>query len=242
MIYPAGYETVRLGVEAELRAKARNAPVSVKLGIDRDRQRRGLAPLWAELRSTSRPTGRVFVFGCAAPGVSVPVAAALDGELVPERVVPSAYAGSIRDAKHGKIEVSLVDGHGQGAAVLATTDADSLVLSCNDTTGLVVRASLNVREHAEFLADVYGGRVGLSISFLPRRMAIEHEQGRRVRVIRELELVNVAAIREHKEQGQPAYRHAKLYAALADDPVAVRRARTRAIASGIQAVYRRPLK
>jgi hypothetical protein len=86
---------------------------------------------------------------------------------------------------------------------------------------------------------VYAGLVGLSISFRPRRMSVEREAGRRVRVIRELELVNVAALREYKEQGQPAYRHAKLYAALADDPAAVRVARERAIAHGLQAVYRR---
>jgi hypothetical protein len=233
---PAGYERSGVADEAELRTKTQHAPLVVKLGIDRDRERRGLPPLWRECRS--KPTGRVYVFGCAAPGVSVPVAAALDGELVPERVLSSAYAVSIRDAKLGKIEVSLVDGHGQGAAVLATTDDDSLVLSCNDITGLVIRASLHVREHAEFLADVYGGRVGLSISFRPRRMAIE--QDRRVRVVSELELVNVAAIREHKEQGRPAYRHARLYAALADDPAAVRRARTRAIAQGLAAIYKRP--
>jgi len=239
VIYPPGHETVRLGVDAEIRAKARNAPLSVKLGIDQDRQRRGLAPLWAELRHDKRPTGRVYVFGVTSPGLSVPVATALDGELVPERVVPAAYAASIRDAKRGTIGVDLVDGHDVGADVLATTDDDSLTLSSNDSTGLVIRASLNVQKHAEFLADVYAGLVGLSISFRPRRMAIEREGGRRVRVIRELELVNVAALRKHKEQGQPAYRHAKLYAALADDPLAVRRARERAIAHALQAVYRR---
>jgi hypothetical protein len=239
--YPPGYETAGIGDDAALRAKARNAPARIKLLIDAGRQRRGLPPLWdgKELRSRITPSGRVYVFGCTSPGVSVPVAAALDGELVPERVLPSAYAASVRDAKLGKIEVSLVDGHGEEAAVLATTDNDSLVLSCNDTTGLVIRASLHVRDHAEFLADVYASRVGLSISFVPKRMAVERENGCRVRIVRELSLVNVATIREHKEQGRPAYRHAKLFAALADNPAAVRRARERAIVSGLQAVYGR---
>jgi len=237
---PPGYEIAAANDDAALRSKCRNAPPRVKLDIDAYRQRRGQPPLWdhRELRSRMRPSGLVAVFGCASPGLSTPVAAALDGELVPERVEPSAYAASIRDAQRGVIEVRLVDGHKQGAAVLASTDADTLKLSSNDSTGLVLRATLHVGKHAEFLADVYAGRVGLSISFQPRRMAVAREHGRRVRVIRELNLVDVATIREHKGQGRPAYRHAKLYAALADDPAAVRRARERAIRHALTAVYR----
>lgn len=240
MSKPPGYETAAANNDAALRAKARNAPPRIKLLLDRGRQCRGLPPLWdhKELRARMRPSGLVAVFGCASPGLSVPVATALDGEFVPERVLPSAYAASIRDAEFGKIEIKLVDGHGQGAAVLASTDTDTLSLSSNDSTGLVLRANLNVRDHAEFLADVYSGRVGLSISFRPRRMAVESEGGRRVRVIRELELVDVAALRQHLNQGQPAYRHARLYAALADDLAAVRRAREQAIRHALAGVYK----
>lgn len=240
MIRPRDYETAWIGDDAALRSKARNAPPRLKLLIDRDRQRRGLMPLWDynELRSRMRPSGLVAVIGCASPGLSVPVAAALDGELAPERVEPSAYAASIRDAERGVIDVKLVDGHWRGAAVLASTDTETLKLSSNNSTGLVLRADLHVRDHAEFIADVYAGRVGLSISFKPRRMSIEREHGRRVRVIRELDLVDVAALRQHKNQGQPAYRHAKLYAALADDHAAVRRAREQAIRHALTAVYR----
>ena len=240
MSKPPGYETAAANEDAALRSKCRNAPPRIKLLIDTGRQRRGLPPLWDgnELRSRITPSGLVAVFGCAAPGVSVPVAAALDGELVPERVEPSAYAASIRDAERGVIEVRLVDGHSPGAAVLASTDAETLKLSSNGSTGLVLRASLRVGEHSEFLADVYAGRVGLSLSFRPRRMSIEREHGRRVRVIREIELVDVAAIRQHLSQGQPAYRHARLYAALADDLAAVRRAREQAIRHALTAVYK----
>jgi hypothetical protein len=240
MSKPPGYETAWIRDDAALRAKAKNAPPRIKRLIDRDRQRRGLPPLWdaVELRSRIRPTGLVAVIGCASPGLSVPVAAALDGELVPERVEPAAYAASVQAAKLGKATVELVDGHWPGAAVLATTADGSLVLHNDSTTGLVLRANLHVREHAEFLADVYAGLVGLSISFRPRRMAIEREHGRRVRVVREIELVDVAALREHRNQGQPAYRHARLYAALADDPAAVRRARERAICHALAAVYK----
>lgn len=240
MSKPRGYEIAATNNDATLRSKCRNAPPRIKLLVDRGRQRHGLPPLWdaVELRSRMRPSGLVAVFGCASPGVSVPVAAALDGELVPERVEPSAYADSIRDAERGVIDVKLVDGHWPGAAVLASTDDETLKLSSNDSTGLVLRANLHVREHSEFLADVYAGRVGLSISFRPRRMAVERENGRRVRVIRELDLVDVAAIREHKEQGRPAYRHARLYAALADDPAAVRRAREQAIRYALAGVYK----
>lgn len=231
---PPAYETNRLGSCAELRAKTANAPLVVKLGIDRERERRGLDRLWSELRS--KPTGLVAVVGCASPGVSVPVAAALDGELVPERVLPSAYAASVRAAKLGTSHVELVDGHWPDADVLATTADGSLVLSNNDSTGLVVRANLDVGRHTEFLADVYAGLVGLSISFRPRRMAIERENGRRIRVIRELELQDVAALRDHRDQGRPAY-PTKLFAALADDAAAVRRARQRAIRHALTAVY-----
>jgi hypothetical protein len=240
MIYPPGYETAGVGDDVALRTKARNAPPRIKLLIDAGRQRRGLSPLWdgKELRSRITPSGRVAVIGCASPGTSVPVAAALDGELVPERVEPAAYAASIAAAGRGAIDVELVDGHGEGAAVLATTGDDSLRLSCNGSTGLVIRADLHCREHSEFLADVYAGLVGLSIMFKPRRMAIRRVSGRRVRVIDELELVNVAALRKHRDQGEPAYKHARLFAALADDPAAVRQAREKAIAHALVAVYR----
>lgn len=223
----------------ELRVKTRAAPESIKRSIDCYRRAQGLLPLWGlpERRSRKRPSGLVAVIGCASPGLSVPVAAALDGELVPERVAPSAFAASIQAAKAGTAAVELVDGHWIGAAVLARTADGSLTLHNNEHTGLVLRANLHVREHPEFLADVYAGRVGLSISFRPKRMSIVRERGRRVRVIHELELVDVAALRPHKNQGSPAYPAARLFAALADDEAGVRRARERAIRHALTAVY-----
>lgn len=242
MSKPPGYEIAAANDDAALRSKCRNAPAKIKLVIDQGRLRRGLPPLWdaRELRSTLRPSGLVAVIGCASPGVSVPVAAALDGEVVPERVLPSAYAGSIRAAKLGRAAVELVDGHGDDARVLANTDDDSLVLSNNSTTGLVVRANLHVRDHAELLADVYAGRAGLSISFAPRRMSIVRERGRRVRVVEELELVDVAVIRAGRDQGVPAYRYARLFGAMADDVAAVRRASQRAIRHALDGVFKSP--
>jgi hypothetical protein len=191
----------------EIRERARNAPPHIKQSIDERRIARGMRSLWstAERRSAMRPrppatpTSHVMLFGCIAPGTSVPVMAATDGLLLRERFEPDAFRASLKLITEDRVHIELLDGH-DGPALASTLDG-SLLLTAGKATGVAIEARVeNTGANAGLLAEAFSGTLGLSVAFRPRRMEII---GKRHRVVHEASITHVALVRPC--HGKPAY-------------------------------------
>lgn len=207
-----------------VRLAARNAPANVKRAIDRQRQRYGMAPLWhIEHRSKAAASEWCVLVGACAPGRSSPVTTATDGLNIPEEIAPNAFEHSLRLIKARAATVELEAGHG-GPAVASTADG-TLGITSSEGTGLMIVARVRLtRDNTAMLAAAMRGRMGLSLSMLPRRMDIVKRSGKRVRVIREVELRAVAALWDAAEHGKACYPAARVFAAFESDKRGVRRA------------------
>lgn len=230
--------------DKELRERCRTAPLHIRRAMDDDREQRGLRRLWtrdgesaasrtpAGSRGRSR-LGTVTLVGVVAPGLSaVRVRVATDGELLRERIEPTAFEGAVRAVKTGTSVVTFTDGH--GGDTLATTADGTLQLSVDAVVGLVVTATVNVMSlHRQLLADAFNGWCGLSVALRPQRIELTRESGERVRVVKATGLDHVAVIRNYQGQGTPAYR-ATLFATMTSDDRGVKAARAKAIASALE--------
>jgi len=215
----------------QARVATRNAPARIKRGIDRTRMRNGLNPLWPELRSTDASTGYIVIVGACAPGRSSPVTAATDGLHIPEEILPTAFDHSLRCIKARATEVVMEAGH--GGDVLASTADGTLQFMSGAGTGLMMIGRVKAsRMNAEMLAHALAGKLGLSVSMLPRRMEVVKRNGRSVRLIHEVDLKAVAALWRPADHGRACYSAARAYAAFEHDKAGVRRVMRRA---GIEA-------
>jgi hypothetical protein len=72
------------------------------------------------------------------------------------------------------------------------------------------------------LAYAMAGKLGLSVSMVPRRMEVVKRNGRSLRLIHEVELRAVAALWRPADHGKACYSAAKAYAAFEHDKASVR--------------------
>ncbi len=225
----------------EARERCAGAPAHIRRSIDAYGDARGMGRLWAgdgmsPYRTPAEPKGepmpdKVMLVGVVAPGLSaVRVAVATDGELLRERIEPSAYAACLRGVANRATVVTMSDGH--GGDDVATTADGTLQMACDDVAGLVVQAVIPVCSlHRQLLADAFAGECGLSLGLRPARIELNRERGERVRVIKEAAIHHVALIRGH--QGRPAYQ-GKVFAALTADAEAMKMARAKAVVSALE--------
>ncbi|MEI6635909.1 MAG: hypothetical protein WCO99_05035 [Planctomycetota bacterium] len=215
-----------------MRQATRNAPAHVKRAIDRERQRHGEAPLWnVERRSEPNRSHHVVIVGACCPGRSSPVTAATDGLHIPEEIAPTAFDHTLRCIKARATEVVLEAGH--GGDTLASTADGTLSFMRGTGTGLMMVARVkSSRMNAEMLAYAMAGKMGLSVSMVPRRMEVVKRNGRSLRLIHEVELKGVAALWRAGDHGKACYPAARAYAAFEHDKASVRRVMRRA---GIEA-------
>lgn len=211
-------------IDHRVRMAARNAPANVKRAIDRTRGRYGMAPLWhVERRSQQAASDWCVLVGACAPGRSSPVIAATDGLHIPEEIAPDAFEHSLRCIKARAATVELESGH--GGVVIASTANGTLAFTASHGTGLMCVARVRLtRANTSMLAAAMRGRMGLSVSMLPKRVEIVKRNGKRVRVIREVELRAVAALWDTAEHGKACYPAARVWAAFESDTRGVRRA------------------
>jgi hypothetical protein len=244
----------------EVRERCAGAPPHIRQLIDRQRETRGLRRLWARdgksagswtpaeprgapgtnlQKLQSRIADKAMLVGVVAPGISaVRVAVATDGELLRERIEPTAYAACLRDIASGQAVVTLTDGH--GGDDVATTADGTLSMACDDVAGLVVQAVVPVCGlHRQLLADAFAGECGLSLGLRPARIELKRERGERVRVVKETAIHHVALIRGH--QGRPAYQ-GKVFAALTADAEAMKMARAKAVVSALEMMLKQRQK
>ena len=208
-----------------VRVATRNAPSWVRRGIDRDRVRQGLAPVWqVEHRAAETDaSGWVVLVGACCPGRSMPVTAATDGLHIPEIVDPHAFDHSVRAIQAGRHHVDLEEGH--GGPVIATTRDGTLTFTSSEGTGLMAVARVKVGLHRSvMLAAGVAGDLALSVSMLPKRIEIVKRDGRQVRVVREVELKALACLWSRFDHGKPAYPAARMWLAFESDKRAVKRA------------------
>ena len=215
-----------------VRQATRNAPAHVKRAIDRERQRHGEAPLWnVERRSEPNRSHHVVIVGACCPGRSSPVTAATDGLHIPEEIAPTAFDHTLRCIKARATEVVLEAGH--GGDTLASTADGTLSFMRGTGTGLMMVARVKSSQmNAEMLAHAMTGKLGLSVSMVPRRMEVVKRNGRSLRLIHEVELKGVAALWRAGDHGKACYPAARAYAAFEHDKASVRRVMRRA---GIEA-------
>jgi hypothetical protein len=213
------------------RVAARNAPARIKQLIDRGRQRNGMQPLWPELRSAVTSTGHIVIVGACCPGRSQPVTVATDGLHIGEEIMPTAFDHSLRCIKARSTDVVMEAGH--GGYVLASTADGTLQFMSSEGTGLMLIARVKtLRMNADMLAHAMAGKMGLSVTMIPRRMEVVKRNGKSVRLIHEVHLRAVAALWRPIEHGRACYPAAKAYAAFEHDKAGVRAAMRRA---GIEA-------
>ena len=214
--------------EQTVRAATRNAPTWVIAGINRQRKAEGRAALpMPERRSTAKRSHHVVIVGACCPGRSSPVTAATDGLNIPEEIAATAFDHTLRCIKARATEVVLEAGH--GGDTLASTADGTLSLMRGMGTGLMMVACVKAsRMNAEMLAHAMAGKLGLSVSMVPRRMEVVKRNGRSLRLIHEVELKAVAALWRPEDHGKACYPAAKAYAAFEHDKDGVRRAMRRA--------------
>ena len=228
--------------DEEARQRCAGAPSHIKRSIDRYREARGMRRLWARdgkspIGTPTEPRGvpiadKVMLVGVVAPGLSAVRVAATDGELLRERIEPTAYAACLRGVANKTLVVTLQDGHGGDA--VATTEVGTLQMAVDDVAGLVVQAVVPICSlHRQLLADAFAGECGLSLGLRPSRIELVRERGERVRVVRETVVDHVALIRGH--QGRPAYQ-GKVFAALTADAEAMRMARAKAVVASLEMI------
>jgi len=213
------------------RTATRNAPQHLRAAIDSTRRRSGLGPLWPELRSADAAAGYVVVVGACCPGRSSPVTVATDGLHIPEEIAATAFDHTLRCIKAKASEVVLEAGHG-GDTLASTADGTLEFLRGIGTNLMMVARVKASRMNAEMLAHAMAGKLGLSVSMLPRRMEVVKRNGRSVRLIHEVDLKAVAALWRPADHGRACYPAARAYAAFEHDKAGVRRAMRRA---GIEA-------
>lgn len=218
--------------EQTVRAATRNAPTWVIAGINRQRRAEGRSALpMPEHRSEAKRSHHVVIVGACCPGRSCPVTAATDGLHIPEEIAATAFDHTLRCIKARATAVVLEAGH--GGDTLASTADGTLSLMRGMGTGLMLVARVkSARMNAEMLAHAMTGKLGLSVSMVPRRMEVVKRNGRSLRLIHEVELKAVAALWRPEDHGKACYPAAKAYAAFEHDKVGVRRAMRRA---GIEA-------
>ena len=218
--------------EQTVRAATRNAPAWVIAGMNRQRKAEGRsALLMPEHRSEAKRSQYVVIVGACCPGRSSPVTAATDGLHIPEEIAPTAFDHTLRCIKARATEVVLEAGH--GGDTLASTADGTLSFMRGTGTGLMMVARVKAaRMNAEMLAHAMTGKLGLSVSMVPRRMEVVKRNGRSLRLIHEVELKAVAALWRAGDHGKACYSAARAYAAFEHDKVSVRRAMRRA---GIEA-------
>ena len=229
---PVGWQDQRV------RAATRNAPDWVIRGINRQRKAEGRSLLPApERRSEVVRSEHVVIVGACCPGRSSPVTAATDGLRLPEEIAPTAFEHTLRMVRAGGAAVRLEAGH--GGETLASTADGTLELMSASGTGLMLVARVKVcRANSEMIAHAMAGKLGLSVSMLPRRMAVVKRNGRSLRVIREVDLKAVAALWRPGDHGVACYPAARAYAAFEHDKPGVRRAMRRAGSDASTAVLR----
>lgn len=218
--------------DERVRLATRNAPANVKRAIDRERQRHGEAPLWnVERRSEANRSHHVVIVGACCPGRSSPVTAGTDGLHILEEIAATAFDHTLRCIKARATAVVLEAGHG-GDTLASTADGTLSFMRC-DGTGLMMLARVKAaRMNAEMLAYAMAGKMGLSVSMVPRRVEVVKRNGRSLRLIHEVELKAVAALWRAGDHGKACYPAARAYAAFEADKASVRRVMRRA---GIEA-------
>jgi hypothetical protein len=191
--------TTTAAPEEMIRSKLRNAPEAIKRDFDRERERRGLSPLFAVERAASAVAAppaakpprmirlnlqRVLV-GVAAPGLSKPAPIKGDEKIVPERIMPSAWACVERDLRAGK-HFPILDGH--AGAVIGTTDSPRFTWSIDPKIGL----RFTLQHSGEGTAWPAGGFC--SIGMRARRWEHRFAAGGFVREIHEMSLAHIAIL------------------------------------------------
>lgn len=218
------WEVAELDREHAIRVATRNAPAWVIRRMNAERRAAGLEPLpLREQRSRRAAPDTIVLVGACCPGRSSPVTAGTDGLHLPEQIATDAFEHSLRTIRAKAAVIELEAGHG-GPAIASTAD-DTLAFTSSGHTGLMAVARVKVsRLNSDMLAAAIRGRMGLSVSMVPRRVEIVRHNGRRVRIIREVELKALAALWEPEQHGKACYPAARMYAAFENDTRAVRRA------------------
>jgi len=218
--------------EQTVRAATRNAPRWVIAGINRQRKAEGRSALpMPEHRSEAKRSHHVVIVGACCPGRSSPVVAATDGLRLPDEIAATAFDHTLRCIKARATAVVLEAGH--GGDTLASTADGTLSFMRGTGTGLMMVARVkSSRMNAEMLAHAMAGKLGLSVSMVPRRMEVVKRNGRSLRLIHEVELKAVAALWRPEDHGKACYPAARAYAAFEHDKAGVRRVMRRA---GIEA-------
>ena len=203
----------------QLRVKLRNAPRWVTDEIDSFRETRGIPPLFPERRAAittkaparqavptkpparAKPTAPAItgtLVAAIAPGMSEPVSITKRGTEMPETISHAAWRKLAASLKKG---LSVPITHGHHGRQITTTSSPRFRFHHHPVAGLICEVDL-----------VKGDPVivhwqGVSISF---RNARHHEafiDGRRCRVIDELELLHVAILDRDE---MPAYSLARV--------------------------------
>lgn len=218
------WQVAEINGEKAVRAATRNAPAWAIRMINRERRAEGRASLPVpEVRSRKPVCDTMVLVGACCPGRSMPVMAGTDGLRLPEQIATDAFRHSLRCIKARAVTVEMEAGH--GGEMIASTADGTLDFTASEHTGLMCVARVKVRSmHTEMLAAAIRGTLGLSVSMVPRRIEVVRHNGRRLRVIREVELKAVAALWRPADHGQACYPAAKVYAAFENDKRAVRRA------------------
>jgi hypothetical protein len=217
--------------EQTVRAATRNAPTWVIAGINRQRKAEGRSALPMPEHRSEKRSHHVVIVGACCPGRSSPVTAATDGLHIPEEIAATAFDHTLRCIKARATAVVLEAGH--GGDTLASTADGTLSFMRGTGTGLMMVARVkSSRMNAEMLAYAMAGKLGLSVSMVPRRMEVVKRNGRSLRLIHEVELKAVAALWRAKDHGTACYPAARAYAAFEHDKAGVSRVMRRA---GIEA-------
>lgn len=218
------------------RLATRRAPATVRAAIDRQREQRGLSPLFSGGGATAtlpppakRDTaGKRYcgtLVGLACPGRSNPVRTRNDGELVKEVILADAFSESIKEARSGGRAISLKLGHATDAAVLASTSA---VAGCEASMrfinhgwrGPVVIAHLedtpSNRKLLERALKAKPHEFGLSVEFTSVEQCVGDVCGERTRVIHR-GLLQAVALLTPDSGDRPAYRTSRVVALRSTD-------------------------
>jgi hypothetical protein len=202
-----------------LRTKLRNAPQWVLNDIEAYRETRNLPPLFAERRAAiatkaparqaiptkpparAKPTAPAIsaTLVCAiAPGMSWPTPIVKRGTELPETISHAAWRKLAESLRQG---LSVPVTHGHGGRQITSTSSTRFRFHHNAVAGLLCEIDLVKGD------PIIVQSQGVSIGF---RNAKHHEawiDGRRCRVIDELELGHIAILERHD---RPAYRLARV--------------------------------
>lgn len=159
-------------------------------------------------RATAREKGLGTLAGVAAYGLSIPTTCGVDKGWLPERFLPTAFRSSVVEVNRGVRNVELMLGH--DTEPLADTETGGLQLRLHPRYGLEFWCPVqNTPEFREIVRLVRGGRLAISVAFVPKR----HEwrpagDGKHCRVISAGELRHIALLDTTKVRA--AYQAAKV--------------------------------